>query len=115
MIAIIPAKIGAAKLVPPAVVRFTLFVSRKPCEQLPVMPEKVVSLEQRRYGAFVGEELSEMSGTRRKLPEVMPGTPVCHVGLDVSVLIPPPPAARTTIVVVPLVDVVSSFHTSSGM
>jgi hypothetical protein len=35
-IATIPAKMGAAKLVPPATVRFVLLVSRKPCEQLPV-------------------------------------------------------------------------------
>lgn len=48
-IASIPAKIGAAKLVPPATVRRTLFASRKPFEQLPVMPVDAVSLEQYRY------------------------------------------------------------------
>jgi len=33
-----PAKMGAAKLVPPAMVRYWSLVSRKPFEQLPVMP-----------------------------------------------------------------------------
>ena len=36
MIANIPAKIGAAKLVPPATVKFVLLLSRKPFAQLPV-------------------------------------------------------------------------------
>lgn len=48
-IASIPAKIGAAKLVPPATVRFLLFASRKPFEQLPVTPVDAVSLEQYKY------------------------------------------------------------------
>ena len=45
MIASMPAKIGAAKLVPPATVRLVLVASRKPFAQLPVMPVEV-SLEQ---------------------------------------------------------------------
>ena len=43
----IPAKIGAAKLVPPAVVSLALFTSRNPCEQLPVIPV-IESLEHKR-------------------------------------------------------------------
>jgi len=46
MIASIPAKIGAAKLVPPATVKYSSLESRKPFEQLPVMPVAVESLEQ---------------------------------------------------------------------
>jgi hypothetical protein len=45
--AIIPAKIGAPKLVPPATVRLVLFVSRNPLAQLPVTLVDV-SLEQYR-------------------------------------------------------------------
>lgn len=47
-IASIPAKIGAAKLVPPATVSFMLFASRKPFEQLPGTRD-AVSLEQYKY------------------------------------------------------------------
>jgi hypothetical protein len=46
MIASIPEKIGAAKLVPPATVRYASLLSRKPLAQLPVMPVAVESLEQ---------------------------------------------------------------------
>src|SRR6516162_9481239 len=103
----IPAKIGAAKLVPPAVVSLALFTSRNPCEQLPVMPV-FESLEHNRYGALTFEELREMSGVKRNVPEGIPGTPVCHVGLGVSVLTPPPPDASPPVAR-------SSFHTRSGM
>jgi hypothetical protein len=51
MIANIPAKTGAAKLVPPATVSFVLLLSRKPFEQLPVPPNEG-SLEQKRYPAL---------------------------------------------------------------
>src|SRR6516165_1706061 len=115
MIASIPAKSGAAKLVPPAVVRFLELVSRNPCEQLPVIPVKPISLEQKRYGALAGEGFNEMSGTKRIVPEGMPGTPVCQKGLEVSALTPPPLAEMVTVVVVPLVEAKSSFQTCSGI
>src|SRR5438094_426286 len=70
----IPAKTGAAKLVPPATVRFTLLLSRNPFVQLPVTPFEL-SLEHKRYPALLGEELSEISGTNRNVPDGMPGTP----------------------------------------
>src|SRR5207253_6383199 len=64
----------SAKLVPPATVRFTLLLSRNPFVQLPVTLVKV-SLEQKRYPALLGEELSEISGTKRNVPDGMPVTP----------------------------------------
>ena len=48
MIASMPAKIGAAKLVPPATVRYSSLLSLKPLEQLLVMLVAVESLEQYR-------------------------------------------------------------------
>src|SRR5207253_1509097 len=96
----------SAKLVPPATVRFTLLLSRNPFVQLPVTLVKV-SLEQKRYPALLGEELSEISGTKRNVPDGMPVTPVCQLGLDVNVLTPPPPE--------PSPKEESSFHTCSGM
>ena len=106
IIANIPAKTGAAKLVPPATVRFTLVLSRNPFAQLPVTLV-IVSLEQKRYPALLAEEVSEISGTKRNVPDGMPGTPVCQLGLGVSVLTPPPPE--------PSPAEESSFHTCSGM
>src|SRR3974390_378197 len=106
MIAIIPANIGAPKLVPPATVRFVLFVSRKPLAQLPVILVEE-SLEQYRYPALFGDVLSEMSGTSRKVPLGMPVTPACHVARGVRVLMPPPPAE--------MLPVELSFQTCSGM
>src|ERR1700740_2176272 len=93
--AIRPAKIGASKLVPPATVRSVLLTSRKPLPggQLPVIMVEE-SLEQKRKPALFGEAVSETSGTRRKLPAGMPGTPVCQVGRGVRVLTPPPPEER---------------------
>jgi len=102
----IPAKTGAAKLVPPATVRFTLLLSRNPFVQLPVTPFEL-SLEQKRYPALLGEELSEISGTKRNVPDGMPGTPVCQPGLGVNVLTPPPLEESLA--------VESSFHTCSGI
>ena len=46
MMASIPEKMGASKLVPPATVRYSSLLSRNPLEQLPVMPFAVESLEQ---------------------------------------------------------------------
>src|SRR3974390_1274250 len=88
-----PAKMGESKLVPPAAVRLTLLESRKPFEQLPVM-FKVGSLEQYKKLASFGDAVSEISGTKRVVPEGIPGTPVCQPGLGVRVLIPPPPALK---------------------
>jgi hypothetical protein len=48
MMATIPEKIGASKLVPPATVRYSSLLSRKPFEQLPVIPVALESLEQKR-------------------------------------------------------------------
>src|SRR5689334_10127843 len=88
-----PANIGESKLVPPAAVRFVLFASRKPFEQLPLIP-RLGSLEQYRNPALLGDALSEISGTKRKLPDGIPGTPVCQLGLAVRVLMPPPPELK---------------------
>src|SRR5579871_3407988 len=107
MMAIMPAKIGASKLVPPATVKFTSLLSRKPFEQLPVICVDE-SLEQYKNPALFGDAVREMSGTRRKVPDGIPVTLVCHEGRAVSVLIPPPPAES------PAVGS-SSFQTCSGM
>lgn len=107
-----PEKIGASKLVPPATVRFVVLASRNPCEQLPVMP-MLGSLEQYKNPALFGDPLREMSGTRRKVPVGMPGTPDCQLGLGESALMPPPPELKTA-GLLPLGGA-SSFQTCSGM
>src|SRR5579871_2695670 len=104
------AKIGAAKLVPPAAVTNLLLLSRNPFVQLPETPTEV-SLEQKRYGAFTGEESREISGTRRKLPEGIPGTPVCQDGREVRTLTPPPP--EESLAVLPTTAL--SFQVCSGI
>src|SRR5271155_767670 len=108
MIATIPAKIGASKLVPPATVKSLSLLSRNPFAQLPVIPVSWLSLEQYKNPALSGEAVSEISGNNRKLPDGIPGTPVCQVGRGVMVLIPPPPDDSP-----PIAE--SSFHTISGM
>jgi hypothetical protein len=112
MIATNPAKIGVSKLVPPATVRFTVLTSRKPFEQLPVIPV-LGSLEQYRKPALLGDAVKEISGTKRKLPEGMPGTPVCQAGLAVRTLTPPP--VELSVPGLPLLGPKSSFQTCSGM
>src|ERR1700722_15183404 len=115
MIATMPAKIGASKLVPPATVRFVLLESRNPFDgvQLPVFFVSAMSLEQYRNPALFGEAVKEISGTNRKFPLGIPGTPVCQVGRGVNVLTPPPPEDSVPGTVA--VAAMSSFHTISGM
>jgi hypothetical protein len=114
MIAISPAKIGTSKLVPPATVRFTVLTSRKPFEQLPVIPV-VGSLEQYKKPALFGDAAKEISGTSRIDPPMaeIPGTPACHGGLAVRTLIPPPVELSTP--GLPPLGPKSSFQTCSGM
>src|SRR5262249_9157631 len=111
MTATSPANMGESKLVPPAAVRFMLFASRKPFEQLPVM-FRLESLEQYKNPALFGDAVSEISGTRRKVPDGIPGTPVCQLGLTVRALIPPPPALKFA--GLPPLGAESSFQTCSG-
>src|SRR5271163_3153335 len=107
-----PANVGASKLVPPATVSSELLVSRKPCAQLPVIMVDG-SLEQYRNPALFGDAVNEISGNRRKLPEGMPGTPVCQLGRAVNMLTPPPPDERLP--ATPPAGAASSFQAISGI
>src|SRR5271163_2399216 len=107
MMATMPAKIGASKLVPPATVRSMSLASRKPFVQLPLMLSEE-SLEQYRKPALLGDAVSARSGTNLKLPDGIPATPVCQPGRAVKMLVPPPPEERPP-------DEESSFQTCSGM
>src|ERR1700730_196191 len=108
MMATIPAKMGASKLVPPATVKFLSLLSRNPFAQLPVIPVSWLSLEQYKKPALCGEAVSAISGSKRKLPAGMPGTPVCQLGRAVRLLAPPPPAESPP-------ELESSLHTCSGI
>src|ERR1700743_3017368 len=92
----IPAKIGVAKLVPPASVTTPVAASRKPLLQLACCPcgQKDVSLGPEDNPSGPPAEASAISGTSRTPSDGIPRPPACHAGFEKSVLTPPPEEPR---------------------